>query len=841
MFDFETSGLEPHFSAIVGLGVYLPESHRCFYMNCGHHIHDVRFPRITEHALANALGSFCESKRTQAVFHNAHYDLQFLHRLGVNVNCRVSCTLVHTHRLDENLRSIGSEPTYHPHLNDVTYSLKNLTVIYFREQPPRLVDATDASNAMFAEIEPVSRYCALDLLNTYNLYDRTRRQLSADPILDNLITDIDDPNNVVIAQMIWNGIQVDVDEAMNQLASYRVAIDSCRDEIWQLVDVDWALDTPQDAIRLLRHLRVPEVLKFDPFVVPGVTSNAGSVARDVLLMIFDSVGDDLIRKVIALLLSKAAMEQRCSSFLIPLPEKVRSSNGRLYPSRFSSTLTTTRFSSSPNLQNLPGKADKYDPTGDDEWRSLLPASCSENHRTRNIFVAAPGCHLVSMDLSAAEPRYLALLFQRALRDRGQEYSRKKMELRHRRRTLYPTLVAEMMRLQKPYTGSPTQIEWPEYTEDPLWRVFRYGDPVDDPYNALLMAIDSNGYRTAKETNSVDAWCRDNRWRGKKAFLALAYGSQASTLAPQLKWSVSRTEAAIQEMESVYATLNPLRQLTFQEMIHLGEVCSLWGRPRRINGYHQLAGVAPVVVQFYRLKPFRQTYQARIIPLGSTRQGVQAFVEECVVVDQSGHRGHVVLAANNRGKITHIDSMDPFIRADHFNQVPFRNINFSQVDWVHDLDDLTRTLPRQNRASRQAFNALCQSTGADHLRWIMDNVDQEIQPNPHWNECRLVLTVHDSLVYEVPDRLVDHFITMAAPIVGRRPHWSDIDMKVSVEIGKRFGDMTEVMVPHPEDPSQKSGAGYARTGKDRRGCMGWVANNQLFSHIVRKMMKGGCER
>ena len=100
------------------------------------------------------------------------------------------------------------------------------------------------------------------------------------------------------------------------------------------------------------------------------------------------------------------MQQRLSSFLRPLPQKAV--DGRIYASRFSSTLVTTRFSSKPNLQNLPKRADKV--SEDDDWLDLVPENCKPALKTRNIITAAPGCVLIELDYSAAEPRYLGCRF-----------------------------------------------------------------------------------------------------------------------------------------------------------------------------------------------------------------------------------------------------------------------------------------------------------------------------------------------------------------------------------------------------------------------------------------------
>ena len=801
VFDFETSDVRPRSAIIAGLGIYLPEAEQVFYINTGHQLADEKVPRVSEAQLADAIRVFFGEPNKHAIAHNATYDLRLLFKLGITVRCRISCSLIHTHRADENLRSFGREATFHYHLPQLTYGLKELTQVYFKVRPPTLHGTIGKKNTISAPPAAVGKYCIFDCINTWNLYERCQKIFQGDKRLGSLIGGIDDPNNVVLAKMMWEGISVDVEEAERQRAVYERSIQACREAIWKTLGIDWGLDTPAHVRRVLRHMDFQKELDYDPFWEPyqetvdkehepdGKASEP-SIAREVLEDVFAECSSDKRRTVIALFLSMWQMKQRISSFLRPLPEKVQYTDGRLYPDRFSSTLATTRFSSSPNLQNLPGRADKVG--GDDEWRGCLPAGCDEHFKTRDIFVAKPGYVFVSMDLSAAEPRYLSLLFQRALDHQDTWYRRERSHLQQLRRAKFPTLMEAMYKLQdEDYEFSPTEIEWPAYVEDPLWRVFAYGVPFDDPYNALLATIDEEGYQQAEQAGKETEWLADNRWRGKKAFLALAYGSGAETLAPQLNWTVERTREAIECLENEYATLNPLRELTLLEMIHLGEVRTLWDRPRRINGYYQLARPDPCTIQFYRMRPTFRRYVARIIPLGSTKQGVQAFIEECYVERDDGRRGEVVLAGNPDGTIKHIDKNDVFVRAEHFNRPPFRNVNFSQIDWIEDEHGLKRFLPRQARGRRQAFNARCQSTGADHLRWLMNRMDRVVCSLPAFSDCRLVLTVHDSLMYEVPQTRVDAFIKAARPVMHRRPDWSSIDMKVDVEIGPRCGQLQKV--------------------------------------------------
>lgn len=693
-----------------------------------------------------------------------------------------------SHRADENLRTYGKEPTYHYHLDKVTYGLKELTVIYFNRQPPRLHEVVGSKNPISAPIEPVAQYCVLDVVNTFNLFERAMSVIRRDPDLLRLVQEIDNPNNVVLARMMAAGILIDDEEAHRQKVVYEAAIQRCREEIWRTLQVRWSLDTPNDVRRVLHHLRCADV--------PGFDWKDEEASHEAMLDLFRDCQDDpQQRKVLALLISKAQMQQRCSAFLEPQPERVRYTEGRLYPDRFASTLVTTRFASSPNLQNLPKRSDKRadkqsDKVGEqDQWRDELPPGCDEGFKTRNVFVAKAGYLFVSLDLSAAEPRYLAMLFQRAIERRERDYWMRRDEMARERREKYSTLLKAMYALRPEIPDIPHEpLPWPDYEEDPLWQVFKYGEPFDDPYNALLAAMDSDGYERARSAGRAKEWFEEWRWRGKKAFLALAYGSQARTLAPQLGWSVEQTQRAIRKLESQYATLIPLRELTLREMIHLGEVRTLWGRPRRMNGYYQLVQPGPITVQFCRTRPNPRTYVARVIPLGWFKQGIQVFVEECYVELDDGERGAVVLAGNPDGTVKYISKGDPFANADHFNGPPFRNLNFSQINWVRDEHGLRRHLAEQARASRQAFNALCQATGADHLRWLMNSVDREVCSRPEFLDCRLVLTMHDSLLYEVPQDRRDAFAEAAGAVVSRRPPWATIDMKADIEWGHRFGEM-----------------------------------------------------
>lgn len=163
VFDFETSGVKPRFAVVAGIGFYFPVSRRVFYINVNHGLPDPEIPRYPEKKVAAAIRPFFRDRSKHAVAHNATFDVRMLYRMGIEVRCGVSCTLVLTHRLDENLRAFGNAQTVHYHLPAVTYGLKELTQVFFRLKPATLHDVIGERNTLNASPRLVADYCRIDV------------------------------------------------------------------------------------------------------------------------------------------------------------------------------------------------------------------------------------------------------------------------------------------------------------------------------------------------------------------------------------------------------------------------------------------------------------------------------------------------------------------------------------------------------------------------------------------------------------------------------------------------------------------------------------------------------
>ena len=379
VFDVETTGLDPHRDRIVGAGFYFPHSDRCFYINLLHSFEDSRYPRTTVDHFKRVLSPFLRRRKNRVVAHNATFEVRFLWRLGLRPRCRFIDTMVRVHRVDECLRQYDQKKgsSYHPLVEKkVGYGLKTLTASLFHERPPTIMEATGNRSVLYAPIHDVAKYCLFDCLNTHRLYQWAERQRDYPVVLDS----IDDRSNVSNAAILWNGLLVDRDEIERQIVDYRNAITACRHEMWKRVSGRPQIDTPNERRQLLRGLSLDTELDYDPFFEVEEGDSEPSIERDKLTKLITEISDKRKREILALLLAKAQQEHRISAFLQPF--RNTGHDGRFHPKLFWSLIASTRYSSSPNIQNLPGKAD-----ADEPWQEIIPAGSLSKQVTRNIAIA----------------------------------------------------------------------------------------------------------------------------------------------------------------------------------------------------------------------------------------------------------------------------------------------------------------------------------------------------------------------------------------------------------------------------------------------------------------------
>jgi DNA polymerase I len=291
------------------------------------------------------VATLLESSRAK-VFHNSSFDTKMLRRFGYKVNGFIHDTMIMAFLLDGNKKS---------------YKLKDLAEEYFEGYLHTFNDS----------LEALAMYNNEDVDNTYKLYELFAPQLKKQPQLCRLYKEVVAPMALVIADMEYNGIKIDLgycnrlkEVLAEQIADTLSHIDKTYPDTR---NVD--LNSPQQLSKLLF-----DVLKYP--VVKKTDKGARSVDAEVL--------EKLVKKRCSLakhILSLRTLNKLLSTYVTGLPTKVDSTS-RLHGSfHIIGTKTGRLASSGPNLQNIP-----------------------KNRAIKKLFVPREGYVLLNADASQAELR-----------------------------------------------------------------------------------------------------------------------------------------------------------------------------------------------------------------------------------------------------------------------------------------------------------------------------------------------------------------------------------------------------------------------------------------------------
>ncbi|MDP2641894.1 MAG: DNA polymerase [bacterium] len=99
-----------------------------------------------------------------------------------------------------------------------------------------------------------------------------------------------------------------------------------------------------------------------------------------------------------------------------------------------------------------------------------------------------------------------------------------------------------------------------------------------------------------------------------------------------------------------------------------------------------------------------------------------------------------------------------------------------------------------QAERMAINAPMQGTQADLIKIAMRRIDEHVRSEKHDNDIRLILQVHDELVYEVKNSLVDeavrHFKKLMETVLPRAES-RGVPIIAEAHTGDNWGEMERV--------------------------------------------------
>jgi DNA polymerase-1 len=363
--DTETTALDPRHAELVGIGCCWGfEIHQLAYIPVGH----LTGNQLNKQQILNTLRPILESNRYPKVLQNAKFDRAILWHQGIQL-AGVS--------FDTMLASYVLHPEQSHNLSSLCDRyLSEIRAISYKE----LGLAKDKTIANL-DIPTVANYCGLDVYGTFHLVPHLKAELAQNPDLENLLMQVEQPLEPVLAAMEERGIRIDVaylQEFSRQLKKDLAAIEK---SAYALAGEEFNLDSPKQLSEILFE-KLELNRRKSRKIKTGYSTDHATLEK--------LQGDHpLIDKI----LEYRTLAKLKSTYVDALPQLAEPDTQRIHTD-FNQTITATgRLSSSnPNLQNIPIRSEF-------------------SRKIRKAFLPEPGWLLVSADYSQIELRILAHLSQ----------------------------------------------------------------------------------------------------------------------------------------------------------------------------------------------------------------------------------------------------------------------------------------------------------------------------------------------------------------------------------------------------------------------------------------------
>ena len=363
--DTETTALEPRDAQLVGIGCcWGTEPDRMAYIPTGHTTGN----QLDLKLVLSALRPILESSDYPKALQNAKFDRLIFRCQGIELAGVVFDTMLASYIINP----------------DEKHTLTDLSLSYLsgiESLSYKLLKIPKGKTIADLDIEQVANYCGLDVYVTFLLVPILRSRIEAIPKFPQLLQQVEQTLEPVLADMEDRGIRIDTDY-LNQLSQQiGQQLDEIETKVYQLAGQPFNLNSPQQMSQILFN-----TLNLDPKksrkMKTGYSTNAATLEK--------LQGD---HEIIDYLLDHRTLAKLKSTYVDALPQLVRSDTQRVHTDFNQAATTTGRLSSSnPNLQNIPIRTEF-------------------SRQIRQGFIPEPGWLLVSADYSQIELRILAHLSQ----------------------------------------------------------------------------------------------------------------------------------------------------------------------------------------------------------------------------------------------------------------------------------------------------------------------------------------------------------------------------------------------------------------------------------------------
>ena len=369
--DTETTDLNPFRAELVGIGFCWGDGLKDLaYIPIGHKNQDLleeenKIIQLSLDDVFKSLSDWLKSNVHPKVLQNTKYDRLIFLRHGIELKGVVFDTLLADYLIDSGAK----------------HSLEIMTQRELGFLPDSFKEIV-GKNQTFADvgINAGSLYCGMDVYLTRKLQFILRSKLNEidlDGELLNLLENIEQPLEEVLAEMEATGISIDIPYLESLSSEIASSLKDLEDKVYKLVDSEFNLSSPK---------QLGEVL-FEKLGLDKKKSRRTKTGWSTDANVLEKLEED--HQIIPLLIEHRVLSKLLSTYVDALPQLVEKETGRVHTDFNQAVTTTGRLSSSnPNLQNIPIRTEF-------------------SRRIRKAFLPKYNWKLLSADYSQIELRILA--------------------------------------------------------------------------------------------------------------------------------------------------------------------------------------------------------------------------------------------------------------------------------------------------------------------------------------------------------------------------------------------------------------------------------------------------
>ncbi|HIK04404.1 MAG TPA: DNA polymerase I [Trichormus sp. M33_DOE_039] len=363
--DTETSDLEPRDAELVGIGCcWGTAPDELAYIPINHKAGD----NLNQDIALKALKPILESDHYPKTFQNGKFDRLVFRTQGINLAGIV---------FDPMLASYVLNPDTSHNLTDLALRYLGLKLTNYIDLVPKGKTIADIS------ISSVANYCCLQVYATWQLVPKMREELDKIPALSQLLTDVEQPLEAVLALIEYTGFRINSDYLRELSQQLEIDLAKLHEQATEIAGETFNLGSPKQLSHILFE-KLGLSTKYSRKIQTGYSTDAATLEK---LQEIDETG------FVNAIIEYRTLSKLKSTYVDALPALVRSDTHRVH-TNFNQTATSTgRLSSSnPNLQNIPIRT-------------------AFSRQIRKAFLPESGWLMVAADYSQIELRILAHLSQ----------------------------------------------------------------------------------------------------------------------------------------------------------------------------------------------------------------------------------------------------------------------------------------------------------------------------------------------------------------------------------------------------------------------------------------------